>query len=208
MRRFSAFLAPTLLAAAILIPGSPALKEVQTASTPKAQVVLQAVAAPMVPVVPVATTVTQPAVTTPPVVVAKPPPVHNVVSAKPADPPPPPRQGAYRGRDGCYYGNATPSPEVERIIREAAAEFGVDPERALRIADGESDFHEDSGMGGGNYGGVFQQSKKDWPRRVQAFNDEYDPDVGNNIYDAKDNARVSMRMMSAPGGMSHWQCKG
>lgn len=111
-----------------------------------------------------------------------------------------------RHADNCLYG-ATPSPEVEQTIRAAAAEFGVDAERMLRTADGESDFTPSRVGPGGSFLGLFQQAKQYWAGRVADFNQHVQPNVGGDIFNAADNARVSAWMMSRQG-WGPWQCKG
>lgn len=98
------------------------------------------------------------------------------------------------------------SPEVKRALLGAAIEFGVDGHRLNRIVACESGGNPNASNG--SHHGLFQQSGKYWSGRVAEFNREVEYDVGGRIYDAEDNARVSAWMLSKPGGIKHWSCKG
>jgi hypothetical protein len=94
-----------------------------------------------------------------------------------------------------------PCTEVDRAIREAAAEFRVDETRLRRIVRCESKF--DPYADSGRYKGLFQQDSRSWAGRVAEFNANVSPDVPGNYHNPFDNARVSARMMGLDGG-SHW----
>ena len=93
-----------------------------------------------------------------------------------------------------------PCGEVDRAIRVAANEAGVDEHRLREIVRCESRF--DPFAGNGRYKGLFQQDSNSWAGRVRDFNAAVNPDVSGDIHHPFDNARVSARMFRQSA--KHW----
>ncbi len=79
-----------------------------------------------------------------------------------------------------------------------ASQYGVDGNRALRIAKCESGLNPSITSSNGLYGGVYQQAYKYWPARAASVGL-----AGANILDADANIKVSIMMM-AKDGFYHW----
>ena len=107
------------------------------------------------------------------------------------------------GLSACDYRGdfrGIPCTEVDRAIREAAAEFRVDENRLRRIVRCESKF--DPFADSGRYKGLFQHDRQYWPGRVAEFNARVSPDVPGNYHSPFDNARLSARIIGL--GQDHW----
>ena len=92
-----------------------------------------------------------------------------------------------------------PCSEVDRALREAAAEFAVDETALRRVVRCESKFDPYAGR---RYRGLFQHDPGAWGQRVREFNAHVAPDVRGVITSPFDNTRVSARMIGL--GQDHW----
>lgn len=94
--------------------------------------------------------------------------------------------------DVSYHGS------VQDIIRAAANEFGVSPDRLLRVARCESTFNPSARNG--QYGGLFQFSDKtfNWFASMSG--------ISGSKWDAVSSSRVAAWAF-ANGYASHWECK-
>lgn len=97
-------------------------------------------------------------------------------------------------------------PEIGKIIRDAAAKYGIDTNRFLRIAWCESRLNPRAfnRRGCEGYGclGLFQQHRKYWPARARRAGF-----AGASAFDPRANASVSAWMIRWGGGWRHWTCR-
>lgn len=94
-----------------------------------------------------------------------------------------------------------PCSEVDRAITESAREFRIDETRMRGTIKCESGFNPFNSPG--LFYGLGQHLKREWARRVAAFNRGYDPDVLGNPHSPFDNARVTAWMVHN-GGWGAW----
>ena len=86
----------------------------------------------------------------------------------------------------------------EHVIREAAAEFGVDPDLMVRIAECESGLHTMADNPRSDAMGLFQHLHRYWPGRAEAVGQG-----GASVFDPVANSRAAAWMI-ASGGTSPW----
>lgn len=95
--------------------------------------------------------------------------------------------------------------DVQAIIIAAANKYGIDPQRALRIAKCESGFNPNAVNYGyaenGNPSGLFQHLSGYWPARAAKYG--Y---AGASVFDPVANANVTMGMWR-DGGSGAWECR-
>lgn len=106
-----------------------------------------------------------------------------------------------------------PSPRVERAIRAAAAEFGVNPQLMLDIAAGETGFTVEGKGAINRYSdarGLFQHRKRYWKARVRAFNRKHpESKVSAYIFNLESQSRITAFMLAGHMGKSGkraWRC--
>ena len=92
--------------------------------------------------------------------------------------------------------------EVKRVIRQAAARWGLSAQKMLRVAECESGLNPRAVGGGGLYLGLFQQHSGYWPQRARSA--EY---AGASAFDPVANANVSAWLVVHGGGWGHWTCR-
>jgi hypothetical protein len=97
------------------------------------------------------------------------------------------------------------SGDIQGIIVAAANKYGIDPQRALRIAKCESGFNPNAVNLGyaenGNPSGLFQHLSGYWPARAAKYG--Y---AGASVFDPVANANVTMGMWR-DGGAGAWECR-
>lgn len=93
---------------------------------------------------------------------------------------------------------STPVGSVADRIVYWSNHYGIDSNRAIRIAQCESGLNPGARSPNGLYGGVYQQAFTYWPARAAAVGLS-----GASVFDAEANIRVSMHMM-ATQGFHHW----
>lgn len=98
-----------------------------------------------------------------------------------------------------------PTGSIQDIIIAAANKYGIDPSKALRIAQCESHFNPNSVNLGynenGNPSGLYQHLSGYWAARATKYG--Y---AGASVFDPIANANVTMAMW-ADVGSSQWACK-
>lgn len=92
--------------------------------------------------------------------------------------------------------------EVKSIIDRYAQKYGVNADRANRIAQCESGYNPSAFNPSSAASGVFQQLQRYWPDRANQYGR-----AEASVFDAEANIDVSMQMLSK-GMWSHWSCKG
>ncbi len=99
---------------------------------------------------------------------------------------------------------ATIIPCISPATATGANKYGIDPQRALRIAECESGFNPAAVNLGysenGNPSGLFQHLSGYWPARAAKYG--Y---AGSSVFDAVANANVTMGMWR-DGGAGQWAC--
>ena len=91
--------------------------------------------------------------------------------------------------------------DVPTLLREAAAEYGLDGGRLMRIAWCESGYNPQAVSPAGHKG-VFQFSDGTWlwASRAAGY-------AGASPFDAEANIFSAAWLMSRPGGYAHWTCR-
>jgi len=91
--------------------------------------------------------------------------------------------------------------EVKRVIRQAAARWGLSAQKMLRVAECESGLNPRAVGGGGLFLGLYQQHRSYWPQRARSAG--Y---AGVSAFDPVANANVSAWLVVHGGGWAHWGC--
>lgn len=92
-----------------------------------------------------------------------------------------------------------PACTVEDIVRAAAAEFGVDPDLLVAIAECESGMDPLAQNPSSDASGLLQHRLRFWPARAAAVGVP-----GGDVFDAETNARAGAWLLSVQGTAPWW----
>jgi hypothetical protein len=122
------------------------------------------------------------------------------------------RRSEVRFQTWLWPRDAFTQPEVIAVISNAARRLGVDPAKALAVADCESGLYPKAVSASGTFRGLFQHHAGYWPGRVSWYRSTFGaahPKLqirdGAQVLHPRPNALVAMWMVST-SGWGAWAC--